>query len=193
MLQLSFDDRSTERVRTIEHEDADALLAAGACDEHRRPHEGVVARADVLHVDDDDVEAVEVALLGREVGEGLAVEADDARGPLAVRVAVDRVADADHVLRVTRPAVLGAEEDLGHDAELGESVDDVDQAARHRRRVSDQADTRAAEAAKEVGMLDEAIEAGLHGRELTSRTRTRARSRASTSARGRDRGGRSAP
>ena len=163
MWQPSLDRGAAERVRAVEDDDAHALVAARARDQHRRPDERVVASADVLHVDDDDVEAVEVGALRRQIREALAVQADDAGAVLGV----GGVADADHVLRVAGPAVLGAEEHLGNDAELDEHVGHVDHALRDGRGMGEETDPRFGEASDEVGLLDEEIEAGLHGRELT--------------------------
>ena len=56
---VALDDDATERVWPIEHDDPHAHARAHAHGEGHRPVVGVVARADVLQVDDEHVESAE--------------------------------------------------------------------------------------------------------------------------------------
>ena len=101
-----------DRVGPIEHDDPHPRAHARARREERGPDEGVVARPDVLQIDDEAVDAREVLAARREVLEAIAVEA--AHGDVVVS---QGVGDADHVLRFAAMSVLRAEEDRRPHAE----------------------------------------------------------------------------
>src|SRR5262249_26519628 len=116
LLQSALDGHAAERIGTIEDDDSNAGVSACASHEHGRPDEGVVPRADILKIDDDDVDSIEVLGSRRKILVALTVEADDAHA-LGATFAI---CNADHVLGRPCPTVLGAENDARHDAELAE-------------------------------------------------------------------------
>jgi hypothetical protein len=70
---------------------------------------------------------------------------------------------ADHVLRFTAVAVLGAEEERGRDACAGEHVGDVAELLVDAGRVGEHAEAGPTQASLESGEEREAIEADIHG------------------------------
>ena len=148
---------AAERVGTVEDEHADPGARARADGEHGGPDEGVVARADVLQVDDEQVEAGEVLGARGQLLEALAVEAAD-RG--AERVA--RVRHADHVLRLAAVAVLGPEDEVDLHAQRVEDVARVHETAIDGGGVRQEADAQGAQLGAERGVGGEAIESGAH-------------------------------
>jgi hypothetical protein len=102
----SFDVNAADRVRPVEHDERFLRRGARAHREHHRPHEGVIAAADVLDVEHHDVDGVEHRGRRRERRRGVAVE----RMHRQPRRGVFARVDADHVLRVAAHAVLGTEQ-----------------------------------------------------------------------------------
>ena len=97
---------SSEWVRAIEHDRLHARRRRRAHGEHRRPHERVIPGPDVLEIDDEYIDVGQVFRARRQVLEPPAVEATNG---CSEHVAC--VGNADHVLRLTAIAVLGAEDD----------------------------------------------------------------------------------
>ena len=88
---------------------------------------------------------------------------------------VDRVGDADHVLRLAAVTVLRSEDDLRHQLARGESPPDVDQRAVHRGGVSEQPEAtteiHAVRARARSGVGQQSIQPGVHGRGLYGMSR----------------------
>ena len=138
----TFDLAAADRVGAIADDGLDAVLAAGPQAVGHRIDVGVNARADVLEVDDEDVEAGE-HLAGRFPG--FAVERVDGHMPHVVA----GVGRFDHVLlEVGAEAVLRPED--GREARVAagaDAVGSVHQAVIDRRRVADHPDALARESA----------------------------------------------
>ena len=154
---------AADRVRPVEDDHALPLPRAGLHHVEHRVDERVVARADVLHVEDHRVDAGE-HLRGGDAG--LAVEAVD-RQP---RLAVARVAHLDEVLRVGGDAVLGPEEGRELHAAPGREGDrGVLEVRRDRGGVDDEADAEAPDRLRPVEeLLEPRADAG-HGVYSTKR------------------------
>ena len=139
---VAVDDVAPDRVGAVEHDQALAVARAGLHRVQHRVDERVVARADVLHVEDERVDAGQHL---RRRHARLAVEAVHGQAGRAVA----RVADLDQVLRVGGDPVLGAEERAQlHAAPAVERDRGVHEVARDRGRVDDQARPQAADEAR---------------------------------------------
>ena len=83
---VAFHARAAERIRPVEHDDFDPCRRRRSHHERRRPDERVVARADILEVDDHRVDLAQhrgrrrasltIEAVDRQAGEGIALEAD---------------------------------------------------------------------------------------------------------------------
>ena len=150
--------RPAGRVGAVEHPDRLAVL--GRRFEHvaQRGDEGVDAAAEVLQVDEQDVEGFHHRG-GRPAH--FAVEAEDGNAELRV----EEIRRFDHVvLLVAAQAVLRAEG--GGQLEVGqggEGVERMRQVGRHRSRVGEQGDAAAGQRAAQGGVGEQAVDAELNG------------------------------
>src|SRR6266850_3801022 len=152
---VALDADAAERVRPVEHDDGDAGARARTHGEGERPLEGVVARADVLKIDDEGVEPGEHRR--RRLPRG-AVEADHRES----RDGIALVRDRGVILWRAPDSVLGREQSRqAHAARVGEQRRRVLEATVHRRLVAEQADGAALEAREVIAQED--IEAGQDG------------------------------
>ena len=108
--------------------------AAAAKRQRHRPDVRVVAAADVLQIDDQQIDARPARPPSASAIRSLAVEAGDRNA--GARVAL--VVDADHVLRLAAHAVLGPEQPRRPHARLDQPIDDVDQIGGDAGRVAEQ-------------------------------------------------------
>ena len=132
--EIAFHVYAVDRVRPVEHDELDVVARAGFHRVRHRPDVGVVARADVLDVEDDRVETVEHLFRGNA---GRPVETPD--GKARDRVGV--VLDFDEILRGRPQPVLGTEQT--GELNLFSSVEPIDrmvQLAVHGRGVRDETD-----------------------------------------------------
>ena len=53
-----------DRVRSIEHNDGDSGLFTGAHAKIHRPDKGVVARADIMQIDEQNIESCSISIVG---------------------------------------------------------------------------------------------------------------------------------
>jgi hypothetical protein len=114
---VPLDDVAADRVGPVEHEKGDSVLSRGAHRRRHRRHVRVVARADVLHVEEENVDAFE-HLLGR--CERRAIDRVDRHARARVHVGRDR----GPLPLVPADAVLGREERDQLDRRmLGEQID----------------------------------------------------------------------
>jgi hypothetical protein len=111
---------AADGVRAVEHDDLDAVAGAGLHRVRHSPDVGVVARADVLDVEDHRVEARE-HLLRRHPRRS--VETPDGKACLGI----GRIRDFDQVLGGRAESMLGAEED--REIHFPSSVQEVDSVA----------------------------------------------------------------
>jgi len=165
----AFDGDAAQRVRPVEHDDGDARARRGAERQRHRPDVRVVAAADVLEIDDEDVQAFEIGGRRRQRFERLTVQAG--HRDAGARIAV--IVDADHVLRLAAHAVLGSEQARGPDAGGDQPIHDVDQIAGDARRVAEHAHPAPAQQIDPIA--HENVEAGGYPHTGIIRPRARAR------------------
>ena len=152
---------AADRVRAVEHEDALAVLGRGLHRVGHRPDVGVVARADVLDVEDERVESLEHLCLRPAGGPVEAVHRDPSLP----------VGDLDQVLLHGVEAVLrGEERRQRHLRQVGHHLPCVPERGIHRGRVRDQPDP---ESPEEPSHFREPVQPGLdswrvHGGEITA-------------------------
>jgi hypothetical protein len=153
-------DRAADRVGPVEHPDRLAARRGFLEDVPQRRHEGVDARADVLQVDEQQVEGVHHRRGRPPHG---AIEA--AHGDAEARVG--EVRRLDHVvLLVAAHAVLRTEG--GREAQVAarrQRVERVREIGGHRGRMGEQRHTAAGERRAQRGIGEQAIESGLHRRD----------------------------
>ena len=174
----ALDRHATDRVRPVEHHESQ--LVPGRCP-HGEAHGGevrVVAAADVLHVEDERVEAAQVLVPRRERGEVLAVQR--MLGDAGARI--HRGADLLQVLHVPAHAVLRTEEGRErHSRRLVQEVGEVAQLGVDAGRVEDGAHPQPLQEAR----LEHPRDARLHHqyafRERKPPASVRARMRSSSS------------
>jgi hypothetical protein len=155
-------------VRPVEHPDRLAVLGGRFEHVQKRGDEGVDAAAQILQVDQQDVERPH-HLAGRSAV--LAVEAEH-------RHAMDRIGEIralDHiVLLVAAHAVLGS--DGGGELQIrqgGERVQRMGQVVGHRSGMGQEGDAAAGQRGAQGGVGDEAVEAELHGRCIAASSRAK--------------------
>ena len=151
-------DRAAGGVGAVEHPDRLAVLRGGFEHVAQRGDEGVDAAAEILQVDEQDVEAVHHRG-GRPAH--FAVEAEDGNAELRV----EEIRRFDHVvLLVAAQAVLraegGAQLDVGQG---GEGVERMRQVGGDRGRVGEQGDALAGQRAAQGGVGEQAVDAELEG------------------------------
>ena len=165
---VALDNRAPERVGAVEHDDRDAGPRADPHRQRHGPDEGVVARADILKVYDENVDAAEHRP-GRRAARAVQAEHREARRRVA------RGADRGVILRGPPEPVLRCEEpDQTRAPQVGEERRSVSVARVDRGLVGEE--RHAATPKERTLLVDEHLEAGSDGghparrlREFTTR------------------------
>ena len=150
-------DRAAGGVGAIQDPDGFAMGGGGFEHVPERGDEGVDAAAEILQVDQQDVEGVHHGV-GRAADFAIEAEHRDLVDGIAEIRALDHV-----VLLVTAQAVLGAEG--GGEIQVrqgGQGVEGVGEVLRHRGRVGQQGDASASQRGAQGGVLQQAVEAESH-------------------------------
>jgi hypothetical protein len=148
---------ATDRVRPVEHDHPLFQARAGPESEDGRPHEGVVASANVLKIDHQEIDVREVFVARATRGERLAVETAHRDAP-----PIAGVGDADHVLRFAAVSVLRAEDDARLCADADQNFDSVHELPGDRRRVGKKRELRSANVLGDFDVRGQSVESGVH-------------------------------
>ena len=149
--------RLPKGVWTVKDDDGDTPRPSRAAGQESGPNEGVIATADILEVDEEQLDAVQVRGTRCEALESGAVE-----GPHGNAARALVVADADHVLRLAAKAMLGAEKHHGLNLASKQARKNGGEFAAYAGRVRKKCDPRRPQPREHRPVIEKAIEARFH-------------------------------